>query len=87
MTIEDYQKNLRGVNNNTDFSTEFLVRHQYDFLNPTNIHLSNIYTIQYAKGRSSCLKNISVSSALNMHGRISSLDPEMQVGSTHRILT
>ena len=25
MTIEDYTKNLRGVNNGTDFSPEFLV--------------------------------------------------------------
>jgi brefeldin A-resistance guanine nucleotide exchange factor 1 len=25
MTIEDYQKNLRGVNDRTDFSPEFLV--------------------------------------------------------------
>ena len=26
MTIEDYKKNLRGVNNDSDFSPEFLVR-------------------------------------------------------------
>jgi brefeldin A-resistance guanine nucleotide exchange factor 1 len=26
MTIEDYQKNLRGVNDGTDFSPEFVVR-------------------------------------------------------------
>jgi len=26
MTLEDYQRNLRGVNENTDFSPEFLVR-------------------------------------------------------------
>lgn len=26
MTIEDYQRNLRGVNNGSDFSSEFLVR-------------------------------------------------------------
>ena len=25
MSIEDYQKNLRGVNDGTDFSPEFLV--------------------------------------------------------------
>jgi Sec7-like guanine-nucleotide exchange factor len=27
MSIEDYQRNLRGVNDNTDFSPEYLVRH------------------------------------------------------------
>jgi hypothetical protein len=26
MTIEDYQRNLRGVNDGSDFSSEYLVR-------------------------------------------------------------
>lgn len=44
MTIEDYQRNLRGVNDRSDFSAKYLVRH---FIRPaTNLLTSkqqNIY--------------------------------------------
>jgi golgi-specific brefeldin A-resistance guanine nucleotide exchange factor 1 len=36
MTIDDYRKNLRGVNDNTDFSPEFLVCGSSSILLRTN---------------------------------------------------
>lgn len=43
MTIEDYQKNLRGVNNGSDFTPEFLVR-TFDETEPRLISCKqNIY--------------------------------------------
>ena len=39
MTIEDYQKNLRGVNGGTDFSPEFLVRNSAYQLFPEALRL------------------------------------------------
>lgn len=32
MTIDDYKRNLRGVNDNSDFSIEFLVRSCQTFI-------------------------------------------------------
>lgn len=31
MTLEDYQRNLRGVNGNSDFPADYLVRLGYGF--------------------------------------------------------
>ena len=38
MTIEDYQRNLRGVNDGSDFSSEYLVR---DRMHPRLICVSH----------------------------------------------
>jgi hypothetical protein len=38
MTIEDYQRNLRGVNDGSDFSPEYLVR---DRMHPRLIRVSH----------------------------------------------
>lgn len=38
MTIDDYKRNLRGVNNGSDFSAEFLVRG--DLFPPNFIHVA-----------------------------------------------
>lgn len=73
MTIEDYQKNLRGVNNGADFSSEFLVRAQLaacqDVANLS--FLSKISMIRSEKEKSSCRRSIQANLDLNMHGRSS----------------
>ncbi|KAJ6606553.1 hypothetical protein DFH09DRAFT_1242048 [Mycena vulgaris] len=45
MTVEDYQKNLRGVNNNTDFSPEFL-QNIYDSIRKREIIMPEEHTGQ-----------------------------------------
>jgi Sec7-like guanine-nucleotide exchange factor len=58
MTIEDYQKNLRGVNDGTDFSPEFLVSHYGFNPRPVLTTSSKISMTPFENGKSSCQKSI-----------------------------
>jgi hypothetical protein len=73
MTIEDYQKNLRGVNNGADFSSEFLVRVQLAACQEVaNLSfLSKIFMIRSEKEKLSCRRSILANLDLNMHGKSS----------------
>lgn len=69
MTIDDYKRNLRGVNDGSDFSAEFLVRGD---LFPPELYSccrSKISTTRFANEKLLCRKNIRDSSGLNMPGR------------------
>ena len=53
MTIEDYQRNLRGVNDGSDFSPEYLVRDGMglSLLRVTHAFRSKLFTTQYEDRR------------------------------------
>jgi len=58
MTFEDYRKNLKGVNGEGDFSPEFLVGHDRDFIAfAHSLRISKISMIPSGSGKLLCLKN------------------------------
>jgi len=69
MTLEDYKRNLRGVNDGEDFSGEYL-KAIFDSIR---------------KPKSSCLKNILVNLALSTLGRNFNADLRKQERSSHVI--
>lgn len=48
MTIDDYKRNLRGVNDGSDFSAEFLVRGDLFPLETYSCRRSKISTTRFA---------------------------------------
>jgi golgi-specific brefeldin A-resistance guanine nucleotide exchange factor 1 len=52
MTIDDYKRNLRGVNDGSDFSPEFLVRIDQPFNICSSSFHSKIYTTPSKNGKS-----------------------------------
>lgn len=60
MSFEEYQKNLRGVNDGSSFSPEFLVRYELTFKSfafLTKMISSNTYMIRYESVKLLCQKN------------------------------
>jgi len=68
MSIDDYKRNLRGVNDGSDFSAEFLVR--IDLFPRTSLmRRSKIFTTRFANEKLLCRKNIQDNLGLNTPGR------------------
>jgi hypothetical protein len=70
MIIDDYRKNLRGVNEGVDFSPEFLVSFRPMSYNDCSLacDFSNTSSTRFARRKLSCLKSTLARSALSMHG-------------------
>src|ERR1700753_3643821 len=72
MTLEDYSRNVRGINDGESFSPEFVVRSNcvafcvvwYLMVAP-----SKQYMTKFENVRLSCRKNTQVKWGSNMHGR------------------
>ena len=69
MTIDDYKRNLRGVNDGSDFSAEFLVRSDLFLPELYSRRPSKISTTRFANEKLLCQKNIRDSLGLNTPGR------------------
>ena len=74
MSVEDYQRNLRGVNDGSDFSPEFVVRETSVCLVESRLirYVSKTSMTPFESEKSFYLKNIEARPALNTHGRNSS---------------
>lgn len=72
MTVEDYARNLKGVNDNKDFAPEYIVSQvTHDALRAILIGLSSrkAFTTTFGNARSLCRKNTLVNLASSSLGR------------------
>ena len=70
MTIEDYTRNLKGVNDGSDFSSEFLVSEIPRLMDAgTDLQLSWISMSPFGGAKSLCQKSRPASSDSNMPGK------------------
>lgn len=59
MTFEDYQRNVRGVNDGSDFPVEYLVS-RFFLCHTTDLEyvIRGTFMTRYEKAKLYCLKNI-----------------------------
>ena len=71
MTLEDYSRNVRGINDGESFSPEFVVRSRIvcSALEVPDPPVSKQSTTRFGKGRLSCQKNTQVKWDSSMRGK------------------
>jgi hypothetical protein len=73
MTFEDYRRNVRGVNDGSDFPVDYLVQSSITKGGDTRllVLLRKTYMTAFARAKLSFQKNTQDNLALNMHGKSS----------------
>jgi hypothetical protein len=72
MTVEDYSRNLKGVNDNKDFAPEYIVSlviHSAKCAIMIDLLSRKVFTTIFANARSSCRKNTLANLASSLLGR------------------